>query len=119
MKKGISILLIASLLGAVSAVYFTRKQVEKVAKQFPQNLEQFYNLKAPHLKPGESTFKQVTTNLTAGYLNVNQSSPSAMFYLFYQCRSLGSTLNQNTDPAKVPILIWLQGGTKGLFDHST
>ncbi|KAB2620011.1 serine carboxypeptidase-like 50 [Pyrus ussuriensis x Pyrus communis] len=40
----------------------------------------------------------------SGYLPVNSTSGSAIFYTFYEAQNL------TTDVSKVPLLIWLQGG---------
>lgn len=109
-KTELIILILALLSSSVSGIFMTKKRMEQYARQYPENLEPFFNLEKPFLEPGQSTNHTVSQNLTSGYLNVNSSSPSALFYLFYQCRSLGSTLNQKTNPLEVPILIWLNGG---------
>lgn len=66
------------------------------------------------LSVGESTSYNVTTNITSGYLNIGTGTASALFYLFYKCRSLNSAVNPNStaDFTSVPVVVWLQGGNE-------
>eukprot|EP00331_Platyophrya_macrostoma_P013160 CAMPEP_0176425242 /NCGR_PEP_ID=MMETSP0127-20121128/11283_1 /TAXON_ID=938130 /ORGANISM="Platyophrya macrostoma, Strain WH" /LENGTH=524 /DNA_ID=CAMNT_0017806387 /DNA_START=131 /DNA_END=1705 /DNA_ORIENTATION=- len=59
-----------------------------------------------NLTVGESFSYNVRENVTAGYLNINSSSSSALFFIFYKCRNLTS----DTYFRETPLVIWLQGG---------
>ena len=83
MKKDISLILLVSLLGVTSALLFTKGYVEKQAKVFPQNLEQFFDLEAPHLEPGQSTNKTVHQNLTAGNSRSHVHEDNTYFCVCY------------------------------------
>lgn len=64
------------------------------------------------LVPGESFARTVSENVTSGYLNVGSGTSTALFFVFYKCRNLASSVNPNStaDFTSVPVVIWLQGG---------
>ncbi|KAH7516350.1 serine carboxypeptidase-like 50 [Ziziphus jujuba] len=66
----------------------------------------FFVLFFLHQTPASSTsfFPNEAIPTKSGYLTVNQTSGSAIFYTFYEAQKPTSSLSQT------PLLIWLQGG---------
>ncbi|KAK4277666.1 hypothetical protein QN277_015627 [Acacia crassicarpa] len=62
-----------------------------------------YVSSSPSQNPSRALPKQ-SLPTKSGYLSVNHTSKSAIFYAFYEAQNLTSPLSQT------PLLIWLQGG---------